>query len=232
MCRHFPERPRKSSAHCGADSGTTVALPPVMKLRILAFVVCGCGNLSAPPPPALPWIHGFTAVGAGAVESPAAAQHVAELSREPEAAYGALELRGDLVGDGGTRVVLASYRAGVIVLDTEGRVAASAPGFAPAGSADELVAIAFGDGQLGAPLVLAAVQSGGHRENAVSLAVYRFEDGALEQVFFAPVETHDGDNAAVGAVMFVPSGLAYRAPGADVATMWTYDAKRRRYVQR
>jgi hypothetical protein len=204
----------------------------VMKLPILAFALCACGNLSTPSPPALPWVHGFTAVAAGALETPAASQHIARLSRDPEAAYGAIEVRGDLVGDGGNRTVLASYRAGVIVMDAEGRIAASAPAFDPAGSADELLAVAFGDGQLGAPLVVVAVQSGGHRENAISLAVYRFEEGALDQVFFAPIETHEGDMATLGSLVFLPGALAYRAPGTLVATTWAYDAERRRYVPR
>jgi hypothetical protein len=203
-----------------------------MRLPILAFALCACGNLSTPPPPSLPWVHGFTPVASSVIESPAASQHIARLSRDPEAAYGAIEVRGDLVRDGGSRTVLASYRAGVIVMDPEGRVAARAPAFDPAGSADELLAVAFGDGQLGAPLVVVAVQSGGHRENAISLAIYRFEEGALEQVFFAPIETHEGDTATLGSLVFLPAGLAYRAPGALAATTWTFDARRRRYVQR
>jgi hypothetical protein len=50
-------------------------------------------------------------------------------------------------------------------------------------------------------------------------------------VFLAPIELHDGDTTTLGALTFVPSGLAYRAPGADVASVWTYDAHRRRYLK-
>jgi hypothetical protein len=125
-----------------------------------------------------------------------------------------------------------SYQAGTVVLDPAGRMIASAPGFELSGSADDLLSVAVGDGQLRAPLILVAIQAGGHRENTISLAIYRVQRGKnLERVFLAPIEEHDGMESALGSLTFVPSGILYRAPRSAAASRWTFDVQRQRYIE-
>jgi hypothetical protein len=203
-----------------------------MKLASAALVLCAsCGNLPAPPA-SMPWLHGFRPAAAGDVASPSVTQRMSDLLQvEAEADYGGIELRADLTGDGGSETVLASYQLGLVVVDPEGRVLARAPGLPAAGSADELVSLAIGDGQLGAPVIVLAVQTGGHHDSTIALAIYRLEHGkTLKRLFLGPIEEHHGTETATGQLTFLPSALAYRAPGARSATTWWFDPRFRRYV--
>jgi hypothetical protein len=180
----------------------------------------------------MPWLQGFSPVAAGDVASPSVTQRISDLLHvAAEADYGGIELRADLTGDGMSETVLASYPLGLVVVDPEGRVLARAPGFPAAGSADELVSLAVGDGQLGAPVIVLAVQTGGHHESTISLAIYRLENGkTLKRLFMGPIEEHHGTETVTGRLTFLPSALAYRAPGARSATLWLFDPRFRRYV--
>lgn len=199
----------------------------------LLAMLTACDGIASPPPPAMPWIHGMTRVAAGAIQTTEATRRMSLLAAvSPEDQGGAIELRADLTGDGAVETVLASYSGGVLMVDRGGRVAARAAGRDAEGSADDLLAIAVGDIQIGAPALLVATQSGGHRESTVTLAVYRPSNGALRAMFAAPIERHIGDATQAGAVLFVRDGLWYRAPDADAQTYWVLDRRRGAYVAR
>jgi hypothetical protein len=178
----------------------------------------------------MPWVKGFQATAASDVPTLAAAQRISALRNTD--GDRAIELRADVAGDSKLETVLVSYPAGTMVLDPAGRMIASARGFEFSGSADDLISVAVGDGHLRAPLILVAIQAGGHRENTIFLAIYRIHRGKnLEQVFLAPIEEHDGMETAVGSLAFEPSGIIYRAPRAPTASRWTFDAHRQRYIE-
>ena len=193
-----------------------------MKHALLIALVLGtaCDNLSAPPPPSMPWLHGFSAVAVTDTLTPQASRRIASvLATAAEDDYGGLELRADLAGDTRTETVLASYSLGVAVMDPGGRLVALAPAFDAGGSADDLISLAAGDGQLGSPVIVLAVQTGGHRENAIWVAIYRMTGTrALQQLFFAPIETHEGSETRTGTLTFTRSGVSYRAPDATART--------------
>jgi hypothetical protein len=186
---------------------------------------------SAPPAPALPWIRGFAPAAVSDLATPLATQHLARLtSASPEDDYNALELHADLAGDAQTETVLASYGFGVAIFDGTGHVVARAPGLATSGSADDLLAIAVGDAQLGAPVLVVASQRGGHRESTVSVTLYRMTgQRALQPLFSAPIEIHDGDVTRAGTLVFGRGQLWYRAPDATAASLWTLDPALDRY---
>jgi hypothetical protein len=201
---------------------------------LIAVVLCACDTVSAPPPPSMPWLHGFSASAASDAPTSEASRRIASaLATAVEDDYGSLELRADLAGDARTETVLASYRLGVAVVDPAGRLVARAPAFDAGGSADDLISLAAGDGQAGAPIIVLAVQTGGHRENAIWVAIYRMTGArTLQQLFHAPIEIHEGSETRTGALTFTRAGVLYRAPGAAAATSWTLDARRGRYVER
>lgn len=196
----------------------------------MLVLAASCDNISLSPVSAMPWVRGFQATAASDVPTLAAAQRISALRNTDE--YGAIELRADVAGDAKLETVLVSYPAGTMVLDRAGRMIASAPGFEFSGSADDLISVAVGDGQLRAPLILVAIQAGGHRENTIFLAIYRVNRSRnLEQVFLAPIEEHDGMETAVGSLTFVPAGIVYRAPRLPTASRWTFDVHRQRYIE-
>lgn len=143
---------------------------------------------------------------------------------EPCPDFGGIELAADIAPAVGTETILASYAQGVVVLDHRGRVLARRAAFTNMGSADELLAIATGDLQPGRPVIAIATQAGGHREQEVWLELDQIgRNGALDVVFSAIVEVHDGRGDAVGAVTIVPGGILYRAPHAELAVLRKLD---------
>jgi hypothetical protein len=207
-----------------------------MKYAWLAILVLGasCDNMASPPVASMPWVHGFNAGVVSDTPTQAAARRMADLRNvSAEDAYGAIELRADIAGDSSIETVLVSHRLGVVVLDSAGRVMASAPGLEFSGSADDVVSVAVGDGHLGAPLIIVAVQAGGHRERTILLSIYQLHRGkVLEQLFSAPIEEDESSETTAGSLTFLSSGLAYRAPGSRYATQWTFDVRRQRYIER
>jgi hypothetical protein len=207
-------------------------------LLLLVAAAMACDAVPPPPPfappsPALPWLRGFAPAAVADRATPAATAQISRLrSASPEDDYGALELRADLLGDARVETVVASYGFGVAVLDGAQRMIAHAPGLDATGSADDLLALAVGDAQPGAPVIVVASQRGGHRESTVTLTVYRLTEGrALQAVFSAPIELHDGDVTRTGAIVFAGAQLWYRAPGAAAMTPWVLDRARGRYVE-
>jgi len=204
----------------------------------LVLVMSACDSpVVMPPastaPAAMPWLQGFAASAASEVATATAAQRLAAALRvSAEDDYGGFEVRADLGAGAPDATVLASYRLGIAVLDPRGQLRARAPGAEVAGSADELLALAVGDGQIGGPVIMSATQTGGHRESTTTITIYRLTGGrALGQLFSAPIEVHRGSETSAGSLTLVPAGLLYRAPDAPSAVRWTYDAARGRYVE-
>ncbi len=205
------------------------------KARLLSIVVC-CAACNAPSPAArssLPWLQGFTAEASSDVEAADVSDRLSTImGTDDEAGYGGLELRANVGSGNATRTVLASVHQGIAVLDDRGDVVARAPGIGPEGTADDLVALAAGEGQLDAPVIVLARTVGGHRESTTSLVVYQVGDhGRLDTLFDELVEERDGDHTVTGAVMLAPGALIYRAPHGETS-LWQYDRARHRYVRK
>lgn len=201
-------------------------------LLALIAALAGCDALSTPPPAELPWVRGFTPAAVTSQPAMRATQRLSEIAAASAMEdFGALEVRADLDGDARPERVLVSYALGIAVVDDRDRVVGRAPGFEPGGSADDLLAISVGDGQLTLPLLIVATQTGGHRVSATTLSLYRLRGGALQPVFAEPIETHDGKQTRSGSLLFVRDALWYRAPDAEVAARWRFDAYQARYVE-
>ena len=194
---------------------------------LLLVMFASCGQLAAPPPASLPWVSGFraSAVAEESAHLDPRASTLVDPSDDPMA------VQADVRGGGSAELVVASAHGGVRIVDARGRVVAQSDETPFEGSADDLIALAIGDAHLGSPVILAALQHGGHRSNVVSLDVFRVNGGRLERVFEAPIETHDGAASAAGAVFFADGALVYRAPGAQDPTTWSFDPVLRRYVR-
>lgn len=188
-------------------------------------VAAGCGSGS--PSSQLPWLAGVRVLAVTDQPTEAAEHDAIALGATGEAAYGALELRGDLTGDGAAETIVAAYGLGIYVSDATGHVVARAPEFPPEGSADGIVALAVIDG----PTLAVAVQAGGHRESEITLSLYRLGERGLQSLVALPVEEHEGEDTRAGGVLMTPGGFIYRAPGAAATTTWRYDARRVRYVE-
>ncbi|MEO6773680.1 MAG: hypothetical protein ABI467_11780 [Kofleriaceae bacterium] len=189
------------------------------------LAAAACGNVA--PSSQLPWLVGVQVLALSDSPTEAAAHDAIALGASDEAAYGALEVRGDLAGDGEPERVLASYGLGIVVLDAAGHSIARVKPLAREGSADGVVALAIVERSL----LAVAVQAGGHRESEITLSLYRLGDHGLQLLVALPVEEHDGDATRIGGIVMLPGTLLYRAPGAAAATTWRYDARHLRYLE-
>ncbi|HEY1557473.1 MAG TPA: hypothetical protein VGF94_21710 [Kofleriaceae bacterium] len=178
---------------------------------------------------ALPWLSGYEPA---AVDDHGARDVQAELApwqgeADPAcvaSTYGGLRI------SAGDHTVLASYTQGVVVLGADRGVVARAPGFTCYGSADQLVALAEGQGGLDVPVIALAATSGGRAENATWIALYRVGDhGDLEPIFTAIVERHIGRLTHTGSIEMFQGGLRYRSPDGDTS-VWLYDRETGKYV--
>ncbi|HEX7841492.1 MAG TPA: hypothetical protein VF469_28665 [Kofleriaceae bacterium] len=182
----------------------------------------------------LPWLHNF-AVTAETAE--ARSDVVARMARwrEPDescsaAAYGGLAITADVAKVRGPQLVMASFTQGVLVLDADGRLIASATALACQGSADEIDGIAAGDAHIDRPVIALAVTTGGHRTSSTWLVLYGVTGGVIAPLFTGRVEDHDGERTRAGVVVLLPGALLYRAPS-GTQTMWVYNAEQQRYVE-
>ncbi len=198
----------------------------------LAFACTSCGPPSTARAP-IPWLSGFAPADSSEVESAEVQERIAAITGSDDAAgYGGLEVHARLGSDGASSTVLASVHQGLVVLDERGRVVARAPGVAPEDSADDLVALAAGDGQLASDVIALARTTGGHRTSTTDLALYALgSEGELERLFDQPVEEHLGDHTRTGSVTLIPRALIYCAPGGG-SSWWLYDAETHRYQRR
>lgn len=209
--------------------------PPLS--AILALVLLG-GEAGAPEPPepALPWLRGFPAT-AFADEPSWRAELRLHAWQAPDAgcttsAAGALQLTADVAPPAGAETVLASYTAGIVVLDAHGRKIAAAPAFACRGSVDGIEYIAAGDPLGGEPVIAVAAAAGGRAERTIWLFLFAVRGAGLTAIFAGAVEDWHGEAVATGEVALQPGGLLrYRAPSGAL-TLWAYDRDARRYVMR
>jgi len=190
--------------------------------------------VAAPASRALPWLHNFAPT---AETSEATADVVARMATwrtaDPScsaSAYGGFAITAEVAAEPGLETVLASFTQGVLVFNAKERLIASAMPLWCEGSADEIEGIAAGDAYIEAPVIALAMTTGGHRESATWLVLYRVADGMVAPIFAGIVEDHTSDRTRVGQVTLLPGMLVYRAPS-GVRTLWSYDAEQHRYVE-
>lgn len=186
------------------------------------------------PPRALPWLHELVTAADSVEATPEVIAQIARW-RAPDlscsaSGYGGLAISADVAAEAGLETVLASFTQGVLVLDANARLIASAPPMVCAGSADEIEGIAAGDAHIDRPVIALAVTTGGHRESATWLVLYRVEGHDVAPIFAGVVEDHVGDRTRVGEVTLFPGALLYRAPS-GVRTLWVYNDEHHRYVE-
>lgn len=144
-------------------------------------------------------------------------------------AYQAIELVADVAPAAGAETILASYANGIVVLDREGRLVASADGYRCDGSIDEVLGIAAGRA-FGTTTIMLLANTGGRREYSTFAGLFRIgHDKRLDRVFTATVEEHDGDDVRRGGIYMVPNGLVYRLPDGRVEN-FVFDPVGRVYV--
>lgn len=182
----------------------------------------------------LPWLRNFAASAEAAEAKSGVVTRMAKW-RDPDpscsaSAYGGLEITADVAGAPSDEKVLASFTQGVLVLDAQGELLASATAPACQGSADELEAIAAGDAHIDRPVIALAVTVGGHREASTWLVLYRVVGGVVAPAFAGVVEERVGDQRRIGEVTLLPGALLYRAPS-GTQRLWVYSAERQRYVE-
>lgn len=208
-----------------------------LKLTTMALVgaaTLGSGSSGRHTPLEMPWLHGLER--ARITETPQA-----DVADRMPAAFDALEcaasathgleLVADISSSPGVETVLASYAQGALVLDHEGQVIASSPGYPCEGSADAITALAVGRAFL-VPTIAIAVTHGGHKEQTTDLALFRLGfRGRIEAVFTAEVEQRQGNSVRRGAVWLIPNGLIYQSPGGRTA-LWIYDPVGSAYLYR
>ncbi|HEU4729766.1 MAG TPA: hypothetical protein VFT22_17845 [Kofleriaceae bacterium] len=183
---------------------------------------------------ALPWLHNFAVSAESATPSASVIDRMSPWRAvDPNcsaSAYGGFAIKADVAEPAGSEEVLASYTQGVLVLDGEGRLVASATAPSCQGSADEIEAIAAGDAHIDHPVIAMAVTSGGHRASSTWLVLYRVIGGVVAPVFSAVIEEHAGDRTDAGDVTLLTGALLYHAPSGH-QTLWTYSSEQQRYVE-
>jgi hypothetical protein len=144
----------------------------------------------------------------------------AEGSCEPPA-YGALSLIADVGPPPGMETIVGSYARGIVVVSADGTRVAVSPGYPCYGTADELEAITVGRAWNERVLAL-VVTSGGRREAATWLGLYRVSDSGFERVFSGSVEHYEDGVVRSGQVTILPGGLLHREPNGEI-TWWGFE---------
>lgn len=196
----------------------------VLALGLLALLAPGApGAARAPSHPLLPWL--FELQGVTAVDHPDRFVSLAMADVDPSCEGNAsptLVLSADVAPAEGTETVVASYVRGVQVFDAAGRFLASAPGYPCTGSADALEVLAAGSAY-GAPTLVIAATTGGHREQLTWLGMYRVGDhGQLDAVFAGTVELREDDVVRRGTITVLPEGLLVHDPLGSTSH-WMFD---------
>lgn len=195
------------------------------RTAIASIVALGATVADAPPPGALPWVHGLGDVRLGSL--------VPSAPEPPEGCgVGAIQtwvVRANVAAAEGTETISASFLDGVTVRDHGGRVLGRLPGSPCEGSADEIVTLAVARLD-GAPVVVVATVRGGRSEAATEVAFYRPGPAhVLDAVFVAVVETWDDDIHAEGAIWLRENRLFFQPPAGGTYE-FTFDPVGRSYV--
>jgi len=194
-----------------------------MKRFAVLVAVAGCqGGV-----PAMPWLHGLDdAVSSTGISEPRAPADDVVFDCGV-AASRTIELVADVAPSAGRETIVASYSGGVSVFDREDHLIAETPGYPCEGSADELDVVAFGRAY-GEPMLALAATSGGYRETATWVALFR-TGKSLEPVFTGVVETRADAVISRGAIYLFPGGLIHQRPGGR-ASLWRLDPGAKIYV--
>jgi len=213
-------------------------LPIATAAFAIVFLSSDSASDPARPPAerALPWLRDFPA-DAVADEPSRGAEAQLRDRRHPDDACtttssASFALTAELAPSPGPELVLASFTAGVVVLDAAGRPLASAPPLACRGSVDAIEGVVVGELLPGEPVIALAATAGGRMERTTWLILYAPRGEALAPIFAAPVEEWRGPVVSTGEVTKLPGGaLRYRTPDGEVSR-WTYDRKAGRFVMR
>jgi hypothetical protein len=140
------------------------------------------------------------------------------------------ELVAELSERPGSERVLASFAGGIVILDHDGELVASAPGYRCESSRDDLEGIAVGTAH-GARTLVVVATSGGRAERSTWVSMFRVNERRLDPVFTGVVEDHRGTRVRRGAIAVRRDELIYTPPGGDPTTL-TYDPIARAYLPR
>lgn len=195
------------------------------RTAIASIVALGATVADAPPPGALPWVHGLDDVRLGSL--------AAGTPEPPEGcSVGAVQtwvIRANVAATEGPETISASFLDGVTVRDGAGGVLARLPGSPCEGSADEIVALVAARLD-GAPIVVVATVRGGRREATAEVAFYRPGPAhSLDAVFVAVVETWEDEAHAEGAIWLRDNRLFFQPPAGGTYA-FTFDPIGRSYV--
>jgi hypothetical protein len=184
----------------------------------------------------LPWLRDFHADAVADAPSREAEARLGGGVREDEGCGAGAEAGFAIIADmapaPGPETILASYAAGVVVLDGAGRRLAASPPLECRGSRDTIEGIAAVELLDGEPVIALAATAGGRAERTTWLFFLAPRGEALVPIFAAPVEEHRGEAALTGEVARLPGGaIRYRSPGGAI-TRWTYDREAGRFVMR
>ena len=177
-------------------------------------------------PRELPWLHGLDQVVSSTGSVTPRADDIVDLGCSIGATR-TVELVANVSPAAGNETVVASYRDGISVFDSEDHVIAETPGYPCEGSADELDVMAFGVAY-GEPTLVIVATSGGHRETATWLSLFH-TGRTLDAVFTGVVETRTDTEIERGAVHLFPGGLLYLLPDGR-SRFWRLDPGARIYV--
>ena len=196
-------------------------------MKYIALSVLAACNAATPD---MPWLHGLdhavTSTGIAAPRAPIDDEAIGPGCGV--AASRTIELVADIAPTAGRETIVASYSNGISVFDREDRLVMETPGYACEGSEDELDVVAVGD-VYGTPTLAIAATSGGHRETATWVSLFRIGNKTLEPQFTAVVETREDNTITRGAIYLVPGGLVYERPDGP-AKMWRLDPGSKIYV--
>jgi hypothetical protein len=146
----------------------------------------------------------------------------------PAIASAGFELVADLAPQPGRERVLASYAGGIVILDHDGELIASAPGYRCSGSLDDLEQVAVGTAHDARTLVLVGT-TGGRAERSTWVAMFRVTGRRLDPVFTGVVEERHGNRVRRGSIAVRPDDLIHTPPGGEPVTL-IYDPDARAYL--
>jgi hypothetical protein len=207
-----------------------------MKSLIALVTLAGCQVPEETP--AIPWLHGLSHAVGSDRQSDDVARRIDSWSGfsdvDPECSTGAypgIEITADVASAAGDETILVSLAHGIVVVDREQQLVTESPGYhCSGGSIDELEAVAAGDAY-GVPTIAIAATSGGRREAATWISLFRIgEDRRLDAAFTGVVELRHGTEVERGAVYLLPNALIYRHP-ASAPAIWTYNPIARAYLR-
>lgn len=196
------------------------------------LVALGCSSLAGVSNSPMPWLHGFATSGISDVPARGVSDRVQRYARCDDCVeMDGIEVTANVVPGAPDATILATFSQGVVVVDGEGRLIATGPGYEPSGSADELLAVATGDAAIGTPVIAIAARRGGHRASEVWLELYRVDSTAkLARLFAGKVEEKEDNFDRIGSVTIVPGGLIHRTPRSQTADLWQFDPHAGRYL--